>query len=78
MMIVDSTEVDGYLSRLQTNMLKVHDAARANIGKAADYQKRYYDTHSRKAQMRYLEAGQLVWLHEPSRKVWVRNKLVNK
>ena len=29
----DSTDVDDYLSRLQTNMLNVHDVARANLGR---------------------------------------------
>ena len=65
---VDNVDVDGYVSKLQANMVKVHDVKRANLGKAAAYGKRYYDTHSRRAQMRYLEAGQLVWLHDPSRK----------
>ena len=74
----DSTDVDDYLSRLQTNMLNVHDVARANLGKTANYQKRYYDTHGRRAQMRHLEAGQLVWLHDPTRKVGVCHKLINK
>ena len=37
----DSSDVDNYLSRLQTNMLNVHDVARANLGKTANYQKRY-------------------------------------
>ena len=62
----DSTDVDDYISMLQTNMLKVHDVARANLRKAAIYQKGYYDTHGRRAQMRHLEAGQLVWLFEPT------------
>ena len=38
-----------YLSKVQTGILKAHDVARANLKKAANYQKRYYDTHSRKA-----------------------------
>ena len=74
----DSTDVDDYLSRLQTNMSNVHDVARANLGKTANYQKRYYDTHGRRAQMRHLEVGQLVWLHDPTRKVGVCHKLINK
>ena len=74
----DRTDLDDYLSRLQTNMLNVHDVARANLGKAANYQKRYYDTHGRRAQMRHFEAGQLVWLHDPIRKVGVWHKLINK
>ena len=73
----ESTDVDDYLSRLQTNMLKVHDVARANLGKAAIYPKGYYDTHGRRAQMRHLEAGQLVWLCEPTRKVGVCHKLIS-
>ena len=64
-------DTDDYLSQLQTTFVNVHDVAIANLRKAANYQKPYYDTHSRKAQMRYLEAGQLVWLYEPSRKVGV-------
>ena len=75
---VDNVDVDGYVSKLQANMVKAHDVARANLGKAAAYRKRYYDTHSRRAQMRYLEAGQLVWLHDPSRKRGVCHKLQNK
>ena len=71
-------DTDDYLSQLQTTFVKVHDVAIANLRKAAKYQKRYYDTHSRKAQMRYLEAVQLLWLHEPSRKVGVCHKLMNK
>ena len=74
----DSTDVDDYISRLRTTMLKVHDVARANLGKAVIYQKRYYDTHGRRAQMRHLEAGQLVWLCEPTRKAGVCYKLINK
>ena len=35
----DITDVNHYLSRLQTNMLNVHDVARANLGKTANYQK---------------------------------------
>ena len=70
--------MDDYLSRLQTNMLKVHDVARANLGKAAIYKKRHYDTYSRRAQIRHLEAGQLVWLKEATRKVGVCHKLINK
>ena len=67
-----------YLSKVQTGILKAHDVARANLKKAANYQKRYYDTHSRKAWQRHLKAGQLVWLHEPTRKVGVCHKLNNK
>ena len=74
----DSTGVDDYFSRLQTNMFKVHDVTRANLGKAAIYQNGYYDTHGRRAHMRHLEAGQLVWLYEPTRKVGVCHKLINK
>ena len=59
-------------------MLNVHDVARANLGKTANYQKRYYDTHGRRAQMRHLEAGQLLWLHDPTRKIGVGHKLINK
>ena len=75
---VDNFDVDGYVSKLQANMVKVRDVARANMGKAAAYRKRYYDTHSRRAQMRYTEAGQLVWLHDPSRKRGVCHKQQNK
>ena len=67
-----------YLSKVQTGIQKAHDVARANLKKAANYQKRYYDTNSRKARQRHLEAGQLVWLHEPTRKVGVCHKLKNK
>ena len=74
----ESFEVEDYVSKLQTSMIKIHDVARTNLSKAADYQKRYYDTHSRKAQQRHFENGQLVWLHEPTRKVGVCHKLVNK
>ena len=73
-----SFEVEDYVSKLQTSMIKIHDVARTNLRKAADYLKRYYDTHSRKAQQRHFENGQLVWLHEPTRKVGVCHKLMNK
>ena len=72
---VDNVDVDDYVSKLQANMVNVHGVARANLGKAATYRKRYYDTHSRRAQMRYLGAGQLVWLHDPSRNRGVCHKL---
>ncbi|MCG8045006.1 MAG: hypothetical protein JAY66_04885 [Candidatus Thiodiazotropha taylori] len=74
----DCPEPEDYVSKLQTTMVKAHDIARANLKKTANYQKRYYDTHSRKARLRHLEAGQLVWLHEPSRKIGVCHKLMNK
>ncbi|MCU7833552.1 MAG: hypothetical protein KZQ56_13460, partial [gamma proteobacterium symbiont of Lucinoma myriamae] len=72
------TDPDDYVTQLQRSMVKVHDVARSNLRKSADYQKRYYDTHSKKAQLRYFEVGQLVWLHDPSRKVGVCHKLMNR
>ena len=69
-----SLEVEDHVSKLQTSMTKIYDVARTNLSKAAEYQKRYYDTHSKKAQQRHFETGQLVWLHE----VGVCNKLMNK
>ena len=76
--VVDNVDIDDYVSRLQANMVKVHDTARVTLGKAAAYRKRYYDTHSRKAQMRYLGVGHLDWLHDRFCKRGVCHKLLNK
>lgn len=66
---------EDYISGLREEIIKVHDLARENIGNAATYQKRHYDTNSK--QRRYKQ-GQLVWLHDPTRKRGVCSKLINK
>ena len=55
-------------------MTKAHNLARINLGKAATYQKMHYDTREKGKRF---SRGQLVWLHDPSRKVGVCSKLRN-
>ena len=74
----ESFEAEDYVSKPQTSMAKIHDVARTNLSKAAEYQKRLYDTHSSNAQQRHFETSQLVWLYEPTGKVGVCHKLINK
>ena len=66
---------DNYVMDLQDKLQQCHDIARENIRVAAKYQKKHYDSNSKKKQ--YV-TGQLVWLHDPSRKKGICSKLINK
>jgi hypothetical protein len=66
---------ESYIMSLQEQLVEIHDMARKNLQKAAVYQKRHYDNSSKTKSYR---SGQLVWLHDPVRKVGVSTKLVNK
>jgi len=68
-------DVDRFVDSLQDKLKECHEIARKNVKSAANYQKKHYDTNSRKQSFR---TGQLVWLHDPTRKVGVSSKLVNK
>ena len=72
----DDEETEDYVGVLQQRLEKIHDLARDNLKQASEYQKKYYDTGAKKKK-RY-SAGQLVWLHDPTRKVGVCSKLINK
>ena len=61
----DETDLDSYVQNLQDKLVEAHNLARINIGKAASYQKKHYDT---RAKVKSFSRGQLVWLHDPSRK----------
>ena len=68
-------DFNDYVIDLEDNLQKCHDIARENIKAASRYQRKYYDCSSKK---RSFKPGQLVWLHDPSRKVGISSKLVNK
>ena len=70
----DETDLDSYVQNLQDKLVEAHNLARINIGKAASYQKKHYDT---RAKVKSFSPGQLVWLHDPSRKVRVCSKMRN-
>lgn len=67
-------DVDSYVQGLHDELVEAHNLARINLGKAASYQKKHYDT---RAKVKRFSRGQLVWLHDPSRKVGVCSKLRN-
>jgi hypothetical protein len=71
----DTKSVETYISDLRKKITEAHDLARDNIGKSSEYQKRHYDTN---AKQRKYEAGQCVWLHDPTRRKGVCSKLINK
>ena len=64
-----------YIRELNQNMVKIHIQARESLKKQAVYRKKYYDV---KAKKRYLEENTLVWLHDPTRKPGICNKLSNR
>lgn len=67
-------DVDSYVQKLQDKLVEAHTLGRIYLRKAALYQKKHYDT---KAKQKSFSQGQLVWLHDPSRKVGVCSKLRN-
>lgn len=71
----DETDSDSYILDLQNKLVDCHDMARQNLKVAARYQKKHYDSTSVK---KLHDTGQLVWLHDPTRKVGVCSKLMNK
>ena len=68
-------EPDNYVSELNRNMVQIHAQARKTMKKQALYRKKYYDA---KAKTRHLEDKTLVWLHDPTRKPGICNKLSNR
>ena len=68
------SDVDSYVQKLHGKLVEAHTLGRINLGKAAPYQKKHYDT---KAKLKTFSQGQLVWLHDPTRKVGVCSKLRN-
>jgi hypothetical protein len=71
----DEIEPETYAFQLQETLVKAHEVARKNLKKHAAYRKKYYDT---KAKARQLERGQLVWLHDPTKKPGICSKLANR
>lgn len=67
-------DVESYVQNLQDKLVEAHSLGRINLRKASSYQKRHYDS---KAKPKSYSQGQLVWLHDPSRKVGVCSKLKN-
>jgi hypothetical protein len=66
---------EDYVMDLQDKLKACHNIARENIKSAAQYQKKHYDSNSKR---KAYKPGQLVWLHDPSRKVGISSKLVSK
>ena len=69
------TDPESFVHKLQDKLNECHEVARKNLRSAAVYQKRHYDSNAKKKTFR---AAQLVWLHDPSRKVGISSKLMNK
>jgi hypothetical protein len=72
----NNSDLSEYVLNLEDKLKTCHDIARTNLKVAARYQKKHYDCKSRKRNA--YSQGQLVWLHDPTRKVGVSSKLVNK
>ena len=51
--------VEDYVKNLQVKLQQVHQLARTNLKKTANYRKKHYDIKSLK---RVLASGQAVWL----------------
>ena len=68
-------EPEEYIRELNNNIVNIHVHARESLKKQAVYRKKYYDA---KAKMRHLEDNTLVWIHDPTRKPGICNKLSNK
>ena len=67
--------VEDYVKNLQVKLQQVHQLARTNLKKTANYRKKHYDIKSSK---RVLASGQAVWLYEPSKRPGVCAKLTPK
>ena len=63
------------MKNLQVKLQQVHQLARTNLKKTANYRKKHYDIKSSK---RVLASGQAVWLYEPSKRPGVCAKLTPK
>jgi hypothetical protein len=68
-------EADGYVEKLQERLARAHEIGREQLKKNAIYRKRHYDL---RAKNNPLKVGQLVWIHDPARKVGVCHKLTSK
>lgn len=71
---IDNVDGDTYVQTLRDKLVEAHTLGRIHLRKAAVYQKKHYDT---KAKRKSFAQGQLVWLHDPSRKIGVCSKLRN-
>lgn len=67
-------EYDEHVTTLQTKLQQIHEVARQNLKVAVSYQKKHYDITSKK---RSFDTGQVVWIHDPTRKIGVCSKLTN-
>ena len=72
----NNADLSEYVMNLEDILRTCHDIARANLKVAARYQKKHNDCKSRKRKP--YSQGQLLWLHDPTRKVGVSSNLVNK
>jgi hypothetical protein len=61
--ILETPDVNEYVQEKQTGMNLAHEIARKTLKRKTEYQKRYYDTKSRKI---FFTIGQPVWLHDPT------------
>ena len=71
----EQIEVNEFVESLKERLQTAHETARKNLKKSNIYQKRHYDL---KAKKRSLQAGQAVWVYEPTRKIGVCQKLTSK
>ena len=67
-------DVSSYLENLKQNLAEIHSNVRGTLKKSSLHQKRNYDLHAKK---RALPVGQLVWAHEPVRRVGICSKLTS-
>ena len=67
-------DVSSYLENLKQNLAEIHSNVRDTLKKSSLHQKRNYDLHAKK---RALPVGQLVWAHEPVRRVGICSKLTS-
>jgi hypothetical protein len=70
--ILKTPDVNEYVQEMQTRMNLAHEIARKTLKRKTEYQKRYYDTKSRK---RFFTIRQPVWLHDPTTRRGVCHKL---
>lgn len=61
-----------YVTNLQEQLEIIHESARKVLKNKTQYRKRHYDLHARK---RAFKLGDLVWLHDTTRRPGVCNKL---
>jgi hypothetical protein len=67
--------VDDYVAKLHETLCEVHTLGRKSLKKCAEYRKKHYD---QKARRRSLSVGQMVWMHDLTRKVGVCPKFTSR